>query len=115
EIAERRQEGVRDSLERAGFAARLDGGDASGPITGLVVANEVLDALLVHRVRGTIGGIEELYVATDGGELHEVAGGPSSPALAARLTADQVALRPGQVAEISLGLDAWMAAAAAGL
>jgi SAM-dependent MidA family methyltransferase len=115
EIAPRRRAAVRDRLERAGFGGALNEAGIAGAITGLVLANEVLDALPVHRARGTTNGIEELYVATSGGTLREVAGPPSSAGLAARLAADHVTLRPGQLAEINLGLDAWLAAAASEL
>jgi SAM-dependent MidA family methyltransferase len=116
EIEPRRVAELERRVTEAGHAASLDvEGRLRPPVTGLVIANEVLDALPVHRVRGTAGGLQELYVGRNGGELGDVAGPPSSPALADRLAAEGIALRPGQEAEICLAIDGWIAAAAADL
>jgi len=121
EVEPRRIEAIAKRLRAAGHAARLDlpvGAAADAAVTGLVLANEVLDALPVHRVRGRAdGGIEELFVTVDdaGPAFSEVAGPPSTPALAARLAGEGISLRPGQQAEISLALDGWIAEAARGL
>jgi SAM-dependent MidA family methyltransferase len=85
------------------------------PITGVVLANEFLDALPVHRVEGSPDGLRELYVGWDGERFVDVAGSPSDPRLAARLMAEGVRLEEGQQAEICLGLEAWLAEVAAGL
>jgi SAM-dependent MidA family methyltransferase len=89
--------------------------DDGAPITGLVIANEVLDALPTHRVIGTARGIREIDVGIVDGRLADVARPPSSPALEARLTAEGIELADGQQAEICLALDAWVAEAARGL
>ena len=91
--------------------------DDEAPIEGVILANEVLDALPVHRVEGRgTGDLEELFVGLDGtGQLATIPGAPSSPDLAARLAAEGITLRPGQRAEICLAVDRWMADAAAGL
>jgi SAM-dependent MidA family methyltransferase len=123
EIEPRRTEELARRLELAGHPERLvrDGSNSASeglprsPIDGLVLANEVLDALPVHRVRGTGDGIEELYVDFEAGQLREVAGPPSDLRLAARLDAEGVQLRAGQQAEISLVLDKWVEVAARGL
>ena len=44
----------------------------TAPIDGLVIANEVLDALPVHRVVGTARGLDEVYVAIVDGSLADV-------------------------------------------
>jgi SAM-dependent MidA family methyltransferase len=116
EVAARRVAELQERLERAGHGARLDpAGAIAPPMTGLIVANEVLDALPVHRVRGTDSGIEELYVSNAAGRLEEVPGPPSDPRLEARLADEEIVLRPGQVAEICLALDGWINDAAAEL
>jgi SAM-dependent MidA family methyltransferase len=113
EIEPRRVDELRQRLAAAGYGDVLDPQTAaSEPVTGLILANEVIDALPVHRVRGTEAGIEELYVAVEDGALREVAGPPSTPALAARLAGESISLRPGQVGEVNLALDAWVAARA---
>jgi SAM-dependent MidA family methyltransferase len=87
------------------------------PIVGVVLANELLDALPVHRVEGGADGLlREIYVGSGaGGELVDVAAEPSTPKLAERLATEGIALAPGQRAEICLRLDAWIGATAAGL
>ena len=100
---------------------RTEGGTV--PVSGVILANEFLDALPVHRVVVRGGTLLELYVtvaedAAPGASGHgnapfaEVAAFPSTDALAARLADDRVELDEGQVAEICLGLDAWLADAA---
>jgi SAM-dependent MidA family methyltransferase len=86
-----------------------------GPIVGCVLANEVLDALPVHRVVRRKGQLRELLVDVVDGSFAEVEGEPSTPALAERLTSEDVELAEGQRAEICLALDGWIDAAAAGL
>ena len=91
--------------------------DDGRPIVGAVVANEVMDALPVHRVVGAADGkIRELFVTirAEAG-FEEVKGEPSTPRLAARLADEGVTLVPGQRAEVCLELDAWIAGAATGL
>ena len=82
-----------------------------------MIANEVLDALPVHRVEGRADGeVDELFVDLDAdGALMSMAGTASTPALAARLQAEGIRLAPGQRAEVCLALDAWVAEAARGL
>ncbi len=115
EVDSRRIDVLADRVRAAGHAGRLDlGGAAAGvPVTGLVLANEVLDALPVHRVRGLPNGaIEELLVSHRDGQFRAVAGPPSSRDLAARLAAEGIVLRPGQEAEICLAMDGWVGSAA---
>ncbi len=104
------------NLAAAGHADALAApADPPPPITGVVLANEVLDALPVHRVVLRDGRLRELFVEWRDGGFQELEGDPSTPALARRLEAEAVQLREGQRAEISLVLDGWVAAAAAGL
>jgi SAM-dependent MidA family methyltransferase len=85
--------------------------DGLVPVTGVLLANEFLDALPVHRVVVREGELLELFVVWRDGAaagFAEVAAEPSTPALVARLADDGVALVEGQVAEICLGLDPWL-------
>jgi SAM-dependent MidA family methyltransferase len=103
-------------LEASGLASSLEPGD-DRPEAGAVVANELLDALPVHRVEGGAeGALLERFVtlAPDGG-FTTALGPPSTPDLAARLDAEEVRLDPGQPAEVCLVLDRWIADAAAAL
>ena len=102
-----------DRLSSAGFGA------AMAPIeprhTGVVLANEFLDALPVHKVTRTDGALRELYVTWRDGRFHEADGPPSTPALSARLDREGVVLAEGQRAEVCLAIDAWVAGVAAAL
>jgi SAM-dependent MidA family methyltransferase len=98
-------------------AAKLAG---SGPglregFSGILFANELLDALPAHRVRGTEDGIEELYVALDGSRLVERPGPASTPALARYFERLGIALPVGLVAEVPLAAEAWLRSAASRL
>lgn len=114
EVEAARLDTFRQRLADAGHAARI-AEPAARPITGVVLANEVLDALPVHRLRQDGPTLVELFVDWDDGRFVEVAGPPSTPDLARRLAADGVRLHDGQVAEVCLAADRWIADAAAGL
>ena len=84
--------------------------------SGVVLANELLDAMPVHRVTVSDGRLRELYVdAPPGGGFAEVAGEPSTPALAERLSRVGARLSEGRRSEMNLGLDAWFAEAFAAI
>ena len=75
---------------------------------GVVLANELVDALPVHRVVGRGGDIAELHVTWRGGWFEHVEGPPSSGSLADHLAADSVVLAEGQLAEVGLAAVAWV-------
>ncbi len=115
EVDARRVEALRARLLEDGFGAILDA-PAVAPATGLILANEVLDALPVHRVVQRGSQLREVLVgARDDARLVDVEVAPTTPALADRLEAEGVTLADGQRAEICLAIDAWVGAAAAGL
>lgn len=128
---------LRERFERAGFAGCLAAAGSptmrSAPVDGVILANEFLDAMPVHRVVVLGGKLQELFVTWNpgsgddntpgdpmpGGEARapgawalgrfaEVAAEPSTPELAARFADDAVELAEGQVAEIALGLAPWL-------
>ncbi len=114
EIEPVRVDAVRSAIaDRARVIVEPDDGR---PIDGLILANEVLDALPTHRVVARNGHLRELFVGLgpDGG-LADVEAEPSTPALADRLAAESIVLADGQRAEICLTLDDWIGRAAAGL
>lgn len=114
EVDDRRIAALRGRLDGAGLADALEDDDGQ-PVTGAVVANEVLDALPVHRVALIDGRLRELFVGWRDGAFVDLVGDPSTPALAARLDAEGIVLAEGQRAEVCLALDDWVAGAAAGL
>jgi SAM-dependent MidA family methyltransferase len=90
--------------------------DDGRPIHGLVIANEVLDALPTHRVVRRGADLREVLVGIGpAGELVDVEADPTTPALAARLSAESIELSDGQSAEICLAVDGWIERAVAGL
>ncbi|HEY2916720.1 MAG TPA: SAM-dependent methyltransferase [Candidatus Limnocylindrales bacterium] len=107
-------------IEAAGLQAFVEPADAR-PAPGAVIANELLDALPVHQVvGGDDGQVRERFVTLpadhsgDAGAEPVLAcstGAPSTPRLAERLAREGVELAPGQVAEVCLDLDDWVAAA----
>jgi SAM-dependent MidA family methyltransferase len=113
DVDPRRVEALASRLTAAGHGDVLDAADPTAAIDGVVLANEVLDALPVHRVRWRDGSLREIAIELDAdGGLREMEVEPSIPALAERLAAEGVELVEGQTAEVGLAADAWIAAAA---
>jgi SAM-dependent MidA family methyltransferase len=112
EVEPARLEVLRARLEAEGLAGHLVASEpADEPVeTGAVVANEVLDALPVHRVVGRADGPGELLVTiTDDGGFAWVEAGPTTPLLAERLAREGIKLEDGQVTEVCLAIDGWLA------
>ena len=103
-------------IEAAGLGGYLRSPDQR-PATGAVLANELLDALPVHRVEGAApddphGPVLERYVIVGpAGKFDTVLGPPSLAAIEVRLEAEGIALEPGQPAEVCLAIDPWLASA----
>jgi SAM-dependent MidA family methyltransferase len=109
------------TFEQDGLADRLASSSPNGPaggtaseepvsVTGVILANEFLDALPVHRVVVRGGKLLEVFVVWRD-RFAEVVAEPSTPELATRLADDGIEpgqLAEGQVAEICLGLEAWL-------
>jgi SAM-dependent MidA family methyltransferase len=115
-----------DDRRLATFAARLaEAGHGERhrtptgePVVGVIIGNEVVDALPVHRVRRRGRSLREIAVDVGPeGRLveveHDVAG--SAPGVATYLADAGVELVDGQTAEFALGLDVWIARVAADL
>jgi SAM-dependent MidA family methyltransferase len=83
-----------------------------GRFEGLLLANELLDALPVHQVVARAGELREVYVAADGDRLTALEGPLSTPALAAYLADLGIALDEGWRVEINLRARDWIADAA---
>jgi SAM-dependent MidA family methyltransferase len=76
---------------------------------GIVLANELLDAMPVERFRLTAEGVRELHVASEN-EHFAWTEKPASPALQARIEA--LALSPTYTSEINRRAEAWVRSAA---
>ena len=116
DVEPRRNEAIESRLADRGRSDVLaDREIRDSPIVGVVLGNEVLDALPTHRVVMRDGWLLEVLVGSGGDRFVDVEASPTTPALEARLAAEDVALVDGQRAEICLGVDPWIAGAAAGL
>ena len=116
EVDERRLATLRQRLIDAGLEDRFVELEARTTFDGVIIANEVLDALPVHRVRRRDGALRELAVIVEpDGAFAEIEITPTTDALAARLAAEGVELVDGQTADIALDVDEWVARATAPL
>jgi SAM-dependent MidA family methyltransferase len=122
--------GRTDASRSASPAGRTAESEAV-PVTGVILANEFLDALPVHRAVIREGRVRELFVtwrvegaghagaaALERERFVEVEGEPSTPLLAGRLADDGLdpgRLAEGQVLEICPGLEPWLDEVAARL
>ena len=94
--------------------ARSAGAPLRG-FSGVLLANELLDALPVHRVTIEGGALREIRVSVDrDGSLTEALAEPA-PALGQRLETLGVTLSEGHRAEVCLAMDGWLASAARAL
>ena len=116
EVDDRRLAALRARLEEADVADRLIEIAPERRFDGVIIANEVLDALPVHRVRRRADGLREVAVEVDAnGAFAETEIEPTTGALADRLVAEGIDLVDGQTAEIALAVDDWVVHAAAPL
>jgi SAM-dependent MidA family methyltransferase len=95
-------------------AARLTSSSATLPeaFEGILVANELLDALPVHQVVMREDGLHEVYVEFSRGDLRLREGPLSTPRIVEYLSAVGVKLEPGWKAEIGLAAADWVRDAA---
>ena len=75
---------------------------------GVLIANELLDALPVHQVVMRAGGLREVYVDVSGGRLVTCEGPVSTPALVRYLDDLGLVLEPGWRIEINLRALDWI-------
>jgi SAM-dependent MidA family methyltransferase len=76
-VAVERGPGSLESLRSAGLTAVARLEDVPSGLVGGVVANEWLDNEPFHRLRGTSGGVVELFVTTSGHGFELIEGPPS--------------------------------------
>ncbi len=87
---------------------RLSADRRTDPMVGCVVANELLDALPVHRVVRHGDRLLELYVDWRDGRFTEVVGELSDARIAAQLGAAADGLADGQQVEVNLRMTDWL-------
>lgn len=89
--------------------------DLPARITGILFANELLDAFPVHRVVATEAGLREVYVSARQGRLVTTLGPLSSDEIAGYFTEVGVEPAAESVADIGLAATAWVRTAARAL
>jgi SAM-dependent MidA family methyltransferase len=109
EVDSERVDAVRSRIEAAGHAHAVARPPGRAAIVGVVLANEVLDALPVHRVVVSDGRLREILVDWRDEHFVEVIRDPTTPRIGERLRDEGIALEEGQQAELSLALDDWVA------
>ncbi len=86
--------------------------EAAEPVgVGCMFANELLDALPVHRVVMGRDELFELYVSVRDGGFVEIEGPLSTPEIARQIDEGGGRLVPGQVAEVNLAAPTWVRSA----
>jgi len=76
---------------------------------GCVFSNELLDALPVHRVRQHEGRLQEIFVGHNGTSFLDILMPLSTQAIAEYFATQEIALKEGQQAEVSLEACDWIA------
>jgi SAM-dependent MidA family methyltransferase len=102
----------RSTLGDAAGALRSSTASLPESFEGVLLANELLDALPAHQVVMRQDGLRELYVARAADRLTLTEGPPSTPRLQAYLDRAGGALEPGWRAEINLRAVDWVMEAA---
>jgi SAM-dependent MidA family methyltransferase len=109
EVSQHALRRVRERLAEFGERIQLST-DLVTVDTGIYFSNELLDAFPVHRVVRNEQGLSELYVGIEPtGAFVWTIGPLSTPRLAEFCDAYSVELAQGQIIEINLGIDDWLA------
>ncbi len=87
---------------------RASRADLPAGVDGIIFCNELLDAMPVHVVTMTAGGLAEVFVDLADERLVERLGPPSTPALGAYFEALGICLEPGARAEVNLAAISWI-------
>lgn len=97
----------RTTLAAAGFEVLFDLADLTGPMRGVIVANELLDNLPMRLAARVGGGWEERWVGLEGAGLGLVAA-PVRPETAAWLDRYAGPVPEGGVVEVQLAASEWL-------
>ncbi len=112
EIKERQRELLKDHAGKVAWASGLTDLKC---ITGVILTNELLDALPVHLIEMN-DGLKEIYVSVEGDRLVEIANPPSTGKISSCLEEFLVEKLPeGYRTEVNLGAKDWLRDAAGAL
>lgn len=92
------------------FAARAADFDPGGAY-GVILSNELVDALPFHRVVFSGGSMKEIYVTLRNGEFTEIHDEPSTEELPQYFDGYGISFHEGQEAEVNLNAAGWIAGA----
>jgi len=111
DLRQRQQALLQDSVPE--YFAQIEWLDAlpSTPFSGIIVANELLDALPVNRLVNQEGGFRELGVSHDNGQLHYVELSGDTAAISnlnQRIAPLLTEFDSAYTAELCLTMDAWL-------
>lgn len=87
--------------------------DVQGPVRGVILTNELIDSLPVHRVKVSEGLLKEVFTGFDGRSFFDVEAEPSTPHIKGYF--DKAGLLPGEgaLAEVNLDSIRWLSEASA--
>jgi SAM-dependent MidA family methyltransferase len=95
--------------EFCGKVSFITGETELSPFTGLIFANELLDAMPVHRVVLDRAQLKEVYVTfNDEGCFDYALGELSTPVLSSFFSDLNISLREGQIVEVNLDAIEWL-------
>lgn len=108
-----RQAGLLEA--HGGKVAWADGLDALEPSAGVILSNELIDAMPVHVVEVTEQGLREVCVAMEGGKFAEVLMEPGAPGIGQYMERYAPGLPVGYRTEVNLALGQWLGSASRAL
>lgn len=112
EASERARAAHRSTLANSSERLRSSSGELPESFEGVVIANELLDAMPVHQVVMREAGLREVYVEATSRGLRLSEGPLSTPRLSRYFADLEVSLEPGWRAEVSLAAADWVRDAA---
>jgi SAM-dependent MidA family methyltransferase len=77
-------------------------------VSGIILSNELVDALPFHRVIFSGGEMKELFVSLKDGEFIEIEDKPSTPEIPQYYQGYGISFREGQEAEVNLNARRWL-------
>jgi SAM-dependent MidA family methyltransferase len=107
ELSATARDAQRETLGDVADRLASSSADLPSSFTGVLVANELLDAMPTHQVVMRPDGLREVFVEVRGDALVAVERPPSTPELAAYLDRLGVSLEPGWRVEINLRAVEW--------
>ena len=108
EVSAEARAAQRDTLGDVSGKLASSAPELPASFTGVLLANELLDALPAHQVVMREDGLKEIYVVSDGDRLRTIEAAPSTPELSRYLDRLGIALEPGWRVEISLRAVEWV-------